>query len=308
MDRVVQITSLSITLIAGLISLPTWASKLDPSTLVIAKVSHNPKKHYRYLKPMVEYAASKMSDLGITNVDVKMVRNNEQMINLLQKGAVDWVTETSISSVLFEQQAGAEILLRKWKKGVPMYRTVFFTRIDSGINTLADLKGKKLALEDTGSSSAYFIPSLILNQEGLKLQHLPTPRSKVLPDRVGYLLTGEEINISTWVHKGVADAGAFNNQDWHKEDHLPQIFQEDMKIFAQSKPLPRAMELVRGDLELSIKRRLKEVLLAADKDPKAQSALIAYQKTTKFDELSGDQLQDLRNLYSSIPALQTDQP
>lgn len=308
MDRVVQITSLSLALIICLVSVPTWASKLDPSTLVIGKVSHNPKKHYRYLKPMVEYVASKMSDLGVKNIDVKMVRNNTQMIELLRNGTVDWVTETSISSVLFEQKAGAEILLRKWKKGVPMYRTVFFTRKDSGINTLADLKGKKLALEDTGSSSAYFIPWLILNKEGLKLQHLLTPRSEVFPNRVGYLLTGEEINISTWVHKGVADAGAFNNQDWHKEDHLPQIFQKDMKIIAQSNPVPRAMELVRGDLNPSIKRRLKEVLLAADKDPSAQSALIAYQKTTKFDEFSSDQLRDLRNLYSSIPSLQPDRP
>lgn len=308
MNRVVQILSTLLILISGINTAPVLASKLDPSTLVIGKVSHNPKKHYHYLKPIAEYVASKMADLGVQNIDVKMVRNNQQMLDLLRSGQIDWVTETGISSVLFEQQAGAEILLRKWKKGASMYHTVFFTRKDSGIDTLADLKGKKLALEDTGSSSAYFIPSLILKNHGLILQHLLTPRSEVLPTRVGFLLTGEEINISTWVHKGIADAGAFNNQDWHKEDHLPQIFQRDMKIFAQSKPMPRAMELVRGDLEKAIKTRLKEVLLAADKDPAAKSALRAYQKTTKFDELSSEQLDDLRSLYLSTLSLPSDQP
>jgi len=35
------------------------------NNLVIGKVSHDPKKHFRYLKPMVDYAVKQMGDLGM---------------------------------------------------------------------------------------------------------------------------------------------------------------------------------------------------------------------------------------------------
>ena len=57
------------------------------------------------------------------------------------------------------------------------------------------------------------------------------------------------------------------------------------KIIFESKPFPRALELVRRDLDPRIKQRLKNVLLEAHNDPEAKAALNAYYKTAKFDEL-----------------------
>ena len=48
------------------------------------------------------------------------------MIKLLQDGHIDIVSETALSALLFEEEAGAEILLLEWKKGVAAYHTVFF--------------------------------------------------------------------------------------------------------------------------------------------------------------------------------------
>jgi len=54
-------------------------------TLVIGKVSLNPKKHYRYLRPMVEYAASHMEDLGIRGTKVLMARDNFHLLFSMKK-------------------------------------------------------------------------------------------------------------------------------------------------------------------------------------------------------------------------------
>jgi phosphonate transport system substrate-binding protein len=105
--------------------------------LVIGKVTQNPKKQYKKLKPMVDYVVKQMKDLGISQTKVLMTKDNRQMVSYLKQGKVDWVTETAFSGVLFQEKAKAEILLRKWKKGVPEYHTVIFTRKDSGINKLA---------------------------------------------------------------------------------------------------------------------------------------------------------------------------
>ncbi len=141
----------------------------DGRVLVIGKVSVNPKKHYRYLKPIADYAVSRMGDLGYTRAKVLMAKNNRQMIRYLRRGIVDWVTETPFSSMILKDKAGAELLVRKWKKGVPEYHTVFFTRSDSGIETLADLKGRTIAFEDSGSTTAFYIPAETLIGQGLEL-------------------------------------------------------------------------------------------------------------------------------------------
>ncbi len=278
----------------------TWAEARDSSALVIGKVSHNPKKHYRYLKPIAKYVAGHMEDLGIDRVKVLMARDNRQMLKYLRRGRVDWVTETVISAAVFKREAGAEIMLRKWKKDASEYHSVFFVRKDSGIEELDELAGRVIALEDRGSTSAFFVPIKILLDRGLTLVKLDSLRARPPAGKVGYVLAGEEINISTLVHKGIVDAGAFNNIDWDKEDHLPHIFQRDMRIIHRSASLPRAVELVRAGLDPAVKARLKALLLQAHEDPAARAALRAYQQTARFDELSPAQLETIDGLYDTV--------
>jgi phosphonate transport system substrate-binding protein len=276
------------------------AFKGQKNTLVIGKVSNNPRKHYQYLKPIAEYAVKHMSDLGIDKAEVLMAKDNAQMIEYLKEGRVDWVTETAFSALLFEHYDAAQILLRKWKKDAPEYYTVFFTRKDSGINSIFELRGKTIALEDPGSTTAFFEPIICLLRIGMKPERLNSIKDRPSPDSVGYVLSYQEINSSMWVHKGMVDAGAFNNQDWNKSDHLYKNLKKDLKIIYKSDPLPRAFELVRADLDPSIKQRLKRILLNAHKDGKAKRALREYQKTLKFDELDDEAISILELMRNSL--------
>ena len=254
-------------------------------TLVIGKVSSNPKKHYAYIKPILDYVVQNMGDIGIKQGKVLLVKDNKQMIRYIKRGKVDWITETPFSAVIFEEKSGAEMLLRKWKKGVPEYHTVFITRKNSGINSLEKLKGKTIAFEDPGSTTAFYVPFSVLKEKGFDLEELETPREKPGASNVGYVFARQEINMSTWVHKGLVAAAAYSNLDWIKEDHTPKAFKKDLRIFHKTRSFPRAIELVRKDLDPKIKQRLKDILLNAHNDPKAKTALRRYQKTTKFDEL-----------------------
>ena len=272
-----------------LIALPGGAALANGAererTLVIGKVSANPKKHYRYLKPIAEYVAERMHDLGIDRVEVLMAKNNRQMVSYLKRGKVDWVTETVFSAIEFEDRAGAEMILLKHKKGVGEYRSVFFARKDSGIRSLADLKGKVVTFEDRGSTSSFYVPASILIDAGLELVELDSPRERIDGDAVGYVFANGEINMSTWVYKGLVDAGAFADLDWDKDDHMPTSFRGDLALFHESETYPRAIELVRKGLRPEVTERLKSVLLEAHRDPAAAAALKAYQRTSRFDPL-----------------------
>ena len=275
-------------------------------TLVIGRVSDNPKKHYKRLKSIVDYAAGHMKDLGIRQGSVLMAKNNQELIQYLNEGKLDWFSESIFSAIYFADKGGAEIILRRWKRGVPDYYSVFFTRKSSGINSLADLKGKKIAYEDPGSASAYFMPVYALKKAGLDLVELSSPRIEPPVDQVGYIFAGGELNISTWVHKELADAGAFSNLDWEDDDDTLDAFKKDLKIIYKTGSFPRALELVRGDLNAKLKKRLKDLLRNAHNDSDAKEALKTYGKTMKFDDIRGETKVGLINARNILKYIQKD--
>lgn len=275
----------------------------DPArdeTLIIGKISTNPKKHHAALKPLALYAVSKMKDLNIRQCQVIFAKDIPQMVLFIKQKKIDWITETPYSAIAFKEQAGAEYLVRRWKKGVPKYHSVIVSKKGTGINALDDLNGKKIAFESSESTSAFLMPHYALISNGLKTQELKTLYDNPDTGRVGYFFSGQEINSSIWLFKNMVDAIAFSNLDWDEQDHTPAEFKKTFQVIHETKPFPRAIELVRSGLPEKVKLRLKEILIHADKDPKAKEALKKYQKTTRFDEIDESVLESLNQVKMAI--------
>ncbi|MBF0369343.1 MAG: phosphate/phosphite/phosphonate ABC transporter substrate-binding protein [Magnetococcales bacterium] len=256
-------------------------------TLVIGRVTNRPKKHIEGLRGMVNYVVPHLARAGIRQGRVVFARDNAQMQRYLAEGRVDWVSESAFSALEFRERSGAQLLLRRWKGGVAEYHTVFITRIDSPIQSLADLKGRRIAFEDAGSTSAFQVPAATLLEENLELVELNTPRESPAAHQVGYAFAGGEINVVTWVSRGLADAGAVSNLDWHDSERVPEGIKKQLRIFHRTDSFPRGVELVRGGLDPAVKAGLKELLLQAHLDPEGVKALKGYNKTSRFDDFSG---------------------
>jgi len=253
--------------------------------IVIGRVSDNPQKHYKKMKPMADYLAKHLKDMGINNVRVLLAANGEQMAQYMRQGKVDIATETAFLASYLRDKAGAEPILKTWRKGAPSYHTVFFVRKDSGINNLIDLMGKTIAFEEPRSTSAYIVPASVFIQKGFKLIELSSPREQPPSDKIGYVFSGEEINSTMLVHKRLVQAAAFSNLDWASDDDLPKAIRNEMRIIYKTKEFPRALELVRKSLNPVIKERIKYLLLKANKDPEGVSVLREYHYVTKFTRL-----------------------
>jgi phosphonate transport system substrate-binding protein len=263
-------------------------------SLVIGRVTSDPNQTYKQLKPMVDYVAAQLRDQGITEGTVLMAKNHEEMFRYLKEGKVDWVQKGVFEALLYVREAGAEIALRSWRQGVPSYHTVIFARKDMPIFSLKDLLGRKIAFEDPGSTSAFFVPAAILKRASYQLAELSSPRAKPPANSVGYMFAGDELSITAWVHRGLADAGAYHNQNWDSPKDNPESMKKELRIFYEGKPMPRMIELYRTSLEPKIKSRMKEILLRAHEDPVARDAMLAYgPATAKFDELVGHAKKEL---------------
>ncbi|MEJ7746724.1 MAG: PhnD/SsuA/transferrin family substrate-binding protein, partial [Luteimonas sp.] len=248
----------------------------DPHVLVFGRISDDPKAHYEQLKPLLDYIVPRMANVGIREGRVLMAKDVQQMASYLRRGRVDWVTETAGTGLLLQHRAKARILLLTERDGVSQYNTVFFARRDGQVAALDGMLGHSIAFQNPASTSAYFLPASELVERGMPLDILLSPMERPHAESVGYLFARSELNIATWVHKRLVDVGVMSNLDWNNPQRVPTSYRRDLKIIYESPHYPRALEMVRGDLDSKVEARLREVLLEAANDPDAREALLRF--------------------------------
>lgn len=270
-------------LLAVAFACPLAAAKdLSTGVLVLGRISDDPRAHYDQLKPLLDYVVPRMADVGIREGRILMAKDAQQMASYMRRGRVDWVTETAGTAMMLHQRAGATPLLLTERGGVSHYHSLFFARRDRGLRRLEDLRGRRVAFQRPTSTSAYFVPAAELLARSMPLEILLSPDDQPASRSVGYLFARSELNISTWVHKGLVDAGVMSNLDWENPRRLPTAFRRDFTIIGRTQQYPRAVELVRGDLDARLQARLRQVLLDAPKDAAGRDALLRFFETTRF--------------------------
>ncbi|RDZ29751.1 phosphate/phosphite/phosphonate ABC transporter substrate-binding protein [Lysobacter silvisoli] len=268
--------------------------------LVLGRISDDPKAHYEQLKPLLDYVVPRMANVGIREGRILMAKDSQQMASYLRRGRVDWVTETAGTAMLLKQRAGAKPLLLTERDGTSHYHSVFFARRDSGLHSLDDLRGHSVAFQRPSSTSAYFVPVAELLDRGLRLEILLSPTDRIERGEVGYLFARSELNISTWVHKRLVDVGVMSNLDWDNPRRMPPAFRRDMIEIGRTGDYPRAVEVVRGDMDPKVEARLREVLLDAAGDPDAGEALLRFFKTTRFMPIDPASQQALQRIGTGV--------
>ncbi|MFC5570775.1 phosphate/phosphite/phosphonate ABC transporter substrate-binding protein [Lysobacter yangpyeongensis] len=283
---------------ALLLPLPALAG--DPGVLVIGRISDDPKAHYEQLKSLLDYVVPRMKDVGIREGRILMAKDATQMASYLRRGRVDWVTETAGTGMLLKERAGAKPLLLTERDGTSHYHAVFFARADSDVRSLDDMRGHSVAFQRPSSTSAYFLPATELLHRGNSLELLLSPTDRLDSGVVGYVFARSELNIATWVHKRLVDVGVMSNLDWENPRRVPAAFRPDLRVIGRTGDVPRALELVRSDLDPKVEARLREVLLGAAGDPQAHDALLGFFQTTRFLPMDAESRQALDELSDGV--------
>ena len=272
----------------------------DASVLVLGRVSDDPKAHYDQLKPLLDYVIPRMAQVGIRSGRILMARDLQQMTSYLRRGRVDWINETAGNAAVLEQRGVARSFLISEREGATRYHSLFFVRRDSPVQSLQDLAGRSVAFQSPLSTSAYFLPAAQLLEGGQSLELLLSPMDKPAPDRVGYVFARTELNIATWVHKRMVDAGVLSNLDWINPARMPPAFSQDFRLVARTQDVPRALMLVRHGLDPRVESRLREVLMEAASDPDASEALRRFMDTARFVPIGDDDRRALGRLATGV--------
>lgn len=264
---------------------PAWAG--EGRHLTLGRITQEPGKNIERLNAMAEYLAARLAPDGIEAVKVVIAETPEKMSEMLRKGEVDLFSETPFVALDLMEEGLAEPLMREWKKGVAEYHTIIIVRGDDEIRSLEDLRGRKIAFEDPGSTSGYFLPRVALEAAGLTLEELDGPRSTPARTAVGYSFAHGEINVVAWVNRGLADAGAISNLDWNDSEKAPLLLREGLIIIHETQPVIRSLMMVRQTLDADMKERLSSLLGRMHETSEGKAALKKYSKVSRYDPLIG---------------------
>lgn len=254
--------------------------------LVIAKISTNAGKQLPRLRAMGDALADALKRSGIEGVDVRVLSSERAAERAMRNGEIDMLSETVFAALSLERAGVGEIALAEWKGGQRQYHTVIFAKKGSP-KGLASLRGKKIAFQESGSTSGYYLPRYTMQQQGYKL--VPDSRESS-GDAVRYIFAGEdEINVVVAVARGQADAGTLSNLDWEDADTVPPALKKRLEIIHETAPILRSVTVLRKDMDPAVKRRLVEVLEGMGDDRSAQKTLKTYYKVKKFQRIGPEE-------------------
>jgi len=150
---------------------------------------------------------------------------------------------------------------------VPTYASIIIARADSGINTLADLKGKRFAFGDPDSTSSNLWPKFYLKQNGID------------PNRD----LGKVTNISSQsaiaaaVYTGTVDAGAmFGDARTLAQSRYQDIFTKTKVIFTAPEEIPGDPQIIRKGLNSGQKEKVRQAFIKMGSDPSKKDLLKIY--------------------------------
>jgi len=114
----------------------------------------NPEKLLDDISVIRDYLSAEMG----LEVDGFVTLDHAAAVEALRNGTADISFMGALPYVLARHHVGAQVVLAEVYRGSPMYRARLFVRRDSGITSLADLRGKSIAFADPISESGYLYP------------------------------------------------------------------------------------------------------------------------------------------------------
>lgn len=179
--------------------------------IIVGAVAYDPR-----VVPIWEGMRAYFRD-STTPIDYVLFSNYDSQVRALLAGHIDIAWNTNLAWVKVHrrtQGACRALAMRDVDVG---FTTTFVARAESGVKSLADLRGKRLALGSADSAQAAILPIHFLQQAGLD----PEKDVALLRFDLDVGKHGDtgasELEVLRALDEGRADAGALGSPTWHSQ-------------------------------------------------------------------------------------------
>lgn len=219
-----------------------------PEILNVGRIPFlDPRKMVQDHEPLMKYLKEK---LGLKECRLVLAPNYEELTEFLRQGKIDVAWHGTLAYPEARRKEAGTVVLRPKRYGADSYGGIVIARVDSGIEAIADLKGKSFAYTDRESASGFYYPRLMMMKSGID------------PDRD--LSKTQELrkhdNILYAVLYKRFDAGAV--YDDAREHMKTDKEREQLKIVARTERIPNEPLMARKGLHARLRDRFVEAMLA----------------------------------------------
>lgn len=218
--------------------------------------------------------------LGVEKVSLFPAADYDGVIQGLLGGTLDYAElgASAYAKIYLENKDAVEpILTTVQTDGSTGYHSVMVARADSGIKTLADMKGKKLGFADPDSTSGYLVPVTSLPKDigmDVKSYFASTGFGGGHEQLVLEVLKGTFDAGTTWA-SGVGDfKDGYSSGNLRKMVDKGVLKMDDLVELWQSPLIPNGPLVVRASIDAGAKQKITDFLTKLPQtDPACFSAI-----------------------------------
>jgi len=212
-------------------------------------------------EPLMAYLGRKTG----VKYELKVLPRYGNIVANFKELGLDGAFFGSFVYALAHVRMGITVLARpESENGISTYHGLIFVRKDSGIRSAKDMKGKRLACVDKATTAGYLLPLEYFHENGI------ADCRKYLKE-VYFAGTHEDAILDVLNRK--ADIGAAKNTVFEKMAANDNNVKNALAILAVSPEVPENAFALRGDIEVELKKKIKDVLLAMNQDPEGKEVL-----------------------------------
>ncbi|MFN8961497.1 MAG: putative selenate ABC transporter substrate-binding protein [Betaproteobacteria bacterium] len=205
-------------------------------------------------------------------VEFTPVNDYPAAVEALVNRQVDLVWFGGFTHVQAQIRSGGKVVPIAQREEDAQFRSVFITQTDSGIKTLADLKGKQVSFGSQSSTSGHLMPRSFLLQAGID------------PDkdfrRVAY--SGAHDATIASVVSGRVDAAALDITVWRRFVEEKKVDTGKVNVFFTTPPFFNYNWSVHADMPAALRERITKALLDLSMDTPEGREILTLNRATKY--------------------------
>ena len=284
-----RFTKYLLALAASLALAPVWAQAskdgtAKPGVLTIGFIpAEDSRAMVRQSKEILDIVAKHTG----MKIDTFVGSDYNATIEALRAGHIDVALLGPISYVLATtvSQVEAFAVTVTAKSMMPSYQSIIIAGKDSGINSLADLKGKTFAFVDPGSTSGYMVPAAAFINNGISPEK----------DFKQVMYSGGHDATIVAVGSGKVDAGSVADRIYERGCAKGLADCSKLKVVWTSPAIPNDPLLYRKTLSEDMKKKIRDAFFSVKNLPFGEMGTVA-----RFDPASDKDYDPLREIAKAL--------
>lgn len=267
-------------LLSALAALTVATGAQAQATLKVTTIPEEAaSEQIRKFGPLVKYLERSLG----TKVEFVPVSDYPAAVEALVNKQVDLVWFGGFTFVQAKLRSGDKVIPLAQREEDTQFRSVFITQKDSGIKSLADLKGKQVSFGSASSTSGHLMPRSFLLEAGLEPER----------DFKRVAFSGAHDATIASVVSGRVDAAALDITVWRKFVSENKVDTSKVDVFYTTPPYFNYNWSVHADMPAAQRERITKALLALSSDNPEGKEVLGLARATRFVPTKADNYKGL---------------